>query len=220
MDLKKLNKDDPLKRTAEKSANTDGMSPMDPPDAYSPPATEDVPYDAMHPFLQGLMDDHKQLIAQITIFEQALQQIQANGLSSEIQPTLRDFFKFFGETFVVHNRKEEAGFFPLLKRRLIEKGEHGTTPDRKTGVDVMEDDHTRAVQLEAVARGLFGLAVRLPDEKSAALTLSGAVQQSKELTELIRLHFFREERILFGFANKHVSTEELDRFLPPPAGKP
>jgi len=211
MDLKKLSKDDPLDRAAQKSADTEGMSPMDPPDAYSPPSTEDVAYDTMHPFLQRLMDEHKQLIAQMTIFEEALQQIQTDGLSKEVGQTLRNFFQFFEEKFVVHNRKEEVGLFPLLRRRLIEKGEHGTTAERKTGVDVMQDDHTRGVRLAAVACSFFGLAARLPDEQSGMLTLSSAVQQSKDLIDLIRLHIFREETILFGFANKHFSVEELDR---------
>ena len=66
---------------------------------------------------------------------------------------------FFEEEFVAHNRKEEGRFFSLLKRRLIEKGEHGTTAEQKTGVDVMEDDHVKAVQLTAVACAFFGLAV-------------------------------------------------------------
>ena len=212
MDLKKLSKDDPLDRMAEKSADTEGMSPMDPPDAYSPPSTEDVAYDTMHPFLQELMDDHKRLIAQMTTFEEAQQQIQTSGLSNETGQTLRNSFQFFEEDFIVHNRKEEVGFFPLLKRRLIESGEHGATAERKTGVDVMQNDHTRAVQLAAVACSFFGLAVRLPDEQSRMLTLSGAVQQSKDLIEHVRLHIFREETILFGFANNHFSAEELDQF--------
>ena len=211
MDLKSLNKDDPLKRNVEKSVVTDGMSPMDPPEAYSPPSTEDVPYDAMPPFLQGLMDEHKHLTAQLAIFEESLKQIEVGGLTKEIRQTLKSFFQFFDDKFVAHNRQEEAEFFPLLKRRLIEKGEHGTTPARKTGVDLMLDDHTRSVQLGAVACSLFGLAVRLPDERSAMLTLSGAVQQSKELIELMRLHIFREEKILFGFAAKNFSSDELNQ---------
>ncbi len=55
-DLKKWNQDDPLRRMVEKDSGQEAFSPMDPPDAYSPPGLEALDYEDMHPYLQGLMD--------------------------------------------------------------------------------------------------------------------------------------------------------------------
>ena len=39
----------------------DGVSPMDPPDAYAPPAKGQVEVEDMHPFLQSLAKEHDEI---------------------------------------------------------------------------------------------------------------------------------------------------------------
>ncbi len=77
----------------------------------------------------------------------------------------------------------------------------------------MEEEHLKGIQIAAVAFNLFGLASRLRDPDSRLLVLDAAVEQGKALVELYRLHIFREEKILFPLAQKHLTTEEMDKLL-------
>ncbi len=209
-DFKKLNETDPLKRMAEKESAREEFSPMDPPDAYAPPALEDAGYDDMHPFLQTLMDEHKAAVEALDAFESALLGIQARGFSREADQKLRDFFDYFDNHLSPHNRKEERALFPLLRRRLLESGEHDKGPGTVTGVDVLEDDHVQILQLAAVAFNFFALSVRLPDAASRALVLDAALEQGKSLVERLKLHIFREDNVVFAQAQRLLSQEELD----------
>jgi len=53
-DFKKLQESDPLKRIVEKQSEQEEFSPMDPPDAYAPPAGEAIPYEKLPSFLQKI----------------------------------------------------------------------------------------------------------------------------------------------------------------------
>ncbi len=74
----------------------------------------------------------------------------------------------------------------------------------------MEDDHIRMLQLAAISFNLFGLVTRIPDEGSRIVILDLAVEQSKALIEMLKLHIFREDNVVFPMANKYLSTEVLD----------
>ena len=89
-DLKNLQKIDPLKRIVERQTEQEEFSPMDPPDAYTPPGGETIAYEKMHPFLQSLMDDHKACNEQLDKFEKAIIAIQENGITKEIDTTIRE----------------------------------------------------------------------------------------------------------------------------------
>lgn len=206
---------DPLARQAESGAGGPDISPMDPPGAYEPPAEGAVPYEEMHAFLRRLVDEHVPFVKALNDFEETLVSIQKNGMSRKAEEGLRDFFVFFDHEFTPHNRREEAALFPALHRALVLKGEHsnGTVPT--TAVDMMEDDHVKAVQLAAVVFNFFGLASRLPDPRSALMTLDAAVEQGKALAERLRLHIFREDRIVFPLAHLHLEPDELDRMMAP-----
>ena len=209
-ELKVINQHDPLDRRAEKQHEQEELSPMDPPDAYSPPTLDAVPYEDMHPFLQQLMDEHQACIEQLNAFEQALLQIQQEGLSRKVDEKLREFFHFFDNNIVKHNQREEADLFPLLHRRLIENGEHGRGHDALTAVDMLEDDHVKALQLAAVVFNFFGLTMRLPDANSRLVVLDAAIEQGKTLVEMLKLHIFREDNIAFAQARRLLTKTELD----------
>ena len=183
---------------------------MDPPDAYSPPNTDAVAYEEMHPFLQKLVDEHKACIKKLDAFEEALLHIQNEGLSREVDDKLRDFFDFFDNNIVKHNQKEEATLFPVLHQRLIENGEHGKGPEALTAVDMLEDDHIKALQLAAVVFNFFGLAVRLPDANSRMIVMDAALEQGKTLVELLKLHIFREDNIVFAQAHQLLTRAEFE----------
>src|SRR3989338_4064947 len=141
LDIKELKAGDPLKRTVEKKTGIHEWSPMDPPSAYEPLAKEAMTYENLHPYLQALIDEHHEFTQKLKIFEDVLIHIHKEGLTSQHPSQLRDFFEFFDQKIHPHGKKEEKELFPLLRQKLIETGEHG--PDQKTGVEFLEDDHTK-----------------------------------------------------------------------------
>jgi len=209
INLKVLNETDPLERRAEKQSDEKEYSPMDPPDAYSPPAVDAIPYEDMPVLIRGLMDEHKELTAALSSFEEAMDQLRDAGPTREAQEGLSTFFRFIDEHVVTHHLKEEKVLFPLLQERLLEVGEHGAGAYRKTAIDMMEDDHIHVIQLAAVTFNLLGLVARLPDPASRTIVLDAALAQGKALVELMRLHIFREDTVVFPLAARHINEAEF-----------
>jgi len=212
MTLVKLHKKgDPIQRNAEKEIEDEGLSPMAPPDAYSPPgAGQDVPYEEMHKFLQGFRDEHTSVRATVDAFEEALIKIKETGITREVNATFQAFFRAMDEEVFPHNRREETELFPLLRKRLIENGEHSKGAEPTTACDVLMDDHIQLVQLAAISLNFFALASRLPDERSKLLVFDAALEQANTLLELLRLHMFREDNVVFSLAHKYITAEEFD----------
>lgn len=210
-DFKNLRNIDPLKRLVEKQTEKEEFSPMAPPDAYSPPGIEAIPYEKMPAFLQKLMDEHKTCLKQLESFEEILLRLQKNGLvpALEIDAGLKTFFSFLDNNIVRHNLKEEKILFPILQERLLKNGEHSKGEYPKTAVDMLEDDHVKLMQLAAVTFNFLGLAVRLPDAASRAIVLDAALEQGKALVEVLRLHIFREDSVAFSLAVKYISDKEF-----------
>ena len=74
----------------------------------------------------------------------------------------------------------------------------------------MEDEHAKAMQLAAVVVNFLGLVFRLPDERSAMIVLDTALEQGKNLVELLRLHVFREDNVVFSLAHRLIFRAEFD----------
>ena len=208
--LQNSDEEDPLKRMVEKQTEQEELSPMDPPEAYDPPNLETIPYEKMHPFLQKLRDEHDDYTEKLDTFEEALVQIQQNGVDRGFEEKLRDFFDFFDNEIAKHSQREDKILFPLLHKRLIEKGEHSQGPVSTTSINMLEDDHVEAFQLAALSFNFFGLAARLPDPKSQVIVLDAAINQGKTLVEHLRLHIFREDNVAFTQAQNYITGEELD----------
>lgn len=209
LDLKNLNKLDPLKRMVERQEETEEFSPMDPPDAFQPPELDEVKYEDMHPLIQSLMDEHRACNEVISTFEATLNSLHTDGFSKNTLEGINDFFSFFDDSIIEHNRKEDDTVFAELNTILNEKEEFSIGTE-KTVVDLMEDDHIKMLQLAAISFNLFGLITRIPDESSGMVILDLAVEQSKALIEMLKLHIFREDNVVFPIANKYLSTEALD----------
>ena len=69
----------------------------------------------------------------------------------------------------------------------------------------------KALQLAAVIVNFLGLMFRLPDDKSRLVTLDAALEESKNLIELLRLHVFREDNIILPLAHRLISTAEFEQ---------
>ncbi len=210
-----LNTIDPLTKQPERGIGDGELSPMDPPAAYLPPAVPQVALEDMHPFLRKFCEEHAAFQGELKTFEATIFAIQKEGFTKESDRQLRHFFHFFDHDFVPHNQREDAVLFPLLHQRLIADGEHGTGHELMTAVDLMEDDHLKAMQLAAVILNFLGLAFRLPDERSRLLVLDAALEQGKNLVELLRLHIFREDHIVFTSAHRLISAAEFDQMSAP-----
>lgn len=209
---RKLKEEDPILRNADKDAESEGLSPMDPPEAYDVNGMEAIPEADRHPLIAQYMAEHVAALEVIAGFEKAILTFKEGGyrLDDAINDGFRKFFDFFDAKLLDHNRREEAQLFPLLHNRMIDAGEHSDSPVPTTAVDVMEDDHVKFIQLGALTFNLLGLAARLPDHSSRMFTYGVACDNARELIELLRLHIFREDNVLFPLAQKLISREELD----------
>lgn len=214
---KKLKADDPLMRNANKELEVSEHSPMDPPEAYDVETArvEGMEYKDLHQALQLMIDDHNDLTKELKLFENALVEFHESQyfFTQEIHDQFDRFFKYFDDHILPHNRKEERVLFPILHKKLIEDGEHGVGKKKETAVDIMEDDHVKFIQLASLTFNMLGLASRLPDLASRAMTFDMAYHNGKELVELIRLHLFREDNTVFPLAQKLLSPEEFTTIL-------
>jgi len=214
MSLHVLNRIDPLSKQVHSGMESaKGLSPMDPPDAYAPPNTEPVPPEELHPFLRRLCDEHRPFTQEIGAFEEAIAWVQRTGYTREADAKVRHFFDFFEREFVPHHRQEEQRLFPLLHERLLLSGEHGTGVAVTTAVDVMVDEHAKAMQLAAVIVNFLGLVFRLPDDRSRMVVLDATLEESRKLIELLRLHIFRENVVVFSLAHRLILPGEFDAML-------
>jgi len=207
-----LKRADPVrKQTGHGLAGPEALSPMDPPDAYAPPNLAPVAAEDMHSFLRKLLAEHVSFLVEVDAFEDALISIRKGGYTREADGRLRHFLNFLDEEVIAHHRREEATLFPLLRLRLLAAGEHGSGDDPETPVDLMQDEHIKTVQLAAVILNFLGLAFRFPDEKTRLIVLDAALEQGKFLVELLRLHFFREDNVVFPLAHQLITPIEFEQ---------
>ena len=204
-------KEDYIKRFVDKDSGPDPVySPMAPPEAYQPPATEPVPFEDLHPFIQLLMTEHKNTLVQLDEFEKNLLDIKREGVNKERNTKLGTFFEFLDNKIVLHHLKEERVLFPYIHDRMIDNGECGTGPVPETAIDMLEHDHIKTMELGTLTFSLMGIASRLTDRISHALLVDTAIEQGLALVELLRLHIFREDNVVFPLAHKYLTASDYD----------
>jgi hemerythrin-like domain-containing protein len=212
--LKAAKKTDPVKANAEKDEMVKDaeLSPMDPPDAYSEYANFSDDELADSKALDVFVHEHEAVNKVLDEFEKALSDFKMANyvLNDDINQNFKKFFDFFDNNIMPHNRKEEKILFPVLNEALLNSNEHGTGEEPVTAVDIMEDDHVKFIQLGALTFNLLGLAPRFKDGNARMFTYDVAYNNAKELVELLKLHVFREDNILFPLAKKYLTKEQLD----------
>jgi hemerythrin-like domain-containing protein len=187
-----------------------GISPYAPPDAYDPPSKEeDIPYEDLHPFLQELIDEHNEYTKELNAFEATIAMIEGGKIDREINDRLMQFFTHFDDQIVKHNLEEERYLFSRISKKMKANGEHSQADENYNVIDVLEDDHVKSIQMASVAFNMFALFSRIPDEKSRYIILDVALNQAKELLELLKVHIYREDTIIFPYAQKNFSDAEL-----------
>jgi iron-sulfur cluster repair protein YtfE (RIC family) len=215
LDLKNLKSEDPLKRMVEKESGLAELSPMDPPEAMKPPNVDAVPYEEMHSCLQKFIDEHKQCSEELEKFEKRLIEFKESAwkLTKHTEQQFSLFFSFMDEKMVKHHLKEEKVLFPILQKKLIENKEHSQGRFPKTAIDMLEDDHVKINQHLTLMFNFIALAVRLPDFHSKVITYDVATEQGFAMIELLKLHIFREDNVVFPKAYKYISNKEFDLML-------
>lgn len=210
---KKLKEEDPIIRNVDKG-EMEELSPMDPPDGFDPKRAVDTEHENLHHRLKELADEHTEAIEKCDLFEKALNDFKEGGyyISREINDAFNEFFIYFDEHILPHNRKEERGLFPILHQRMLESGEHSDGENPHTPIDLMEDEHVKFIQLASLTFNFLGLAARLKDNDSRGLTLDVAYNNGKELVETMRLHIFREDNTIFPLAQKLLTEKELNEY--------
>ncbi|GIV27240.1 MAG: hypothetical protein KatS3mg027_1054 [Bacteroidia bacterium] len=209
------NTDDKIKRIVEKSAQDEGMSPMSPPDYFNAPSKiEEIPYDQLPSPIKKLVDEHKVAIEQLEKFQNALVEFKESGFkyTPELSKTFKEFFEFFDNELIPHHQKEDKFLFPVLEKYLLKSGEHSkymSNNQYETSVDVMEDDHLKMLQVGALIFNLLGIYVRIPDTVSRNLIADFVFNKGMELIDLLRVHIYQEENILFPQSVKFLSEEEF-----------
>lgn len=213
MSVHTLHRIDPPRGRVQRDHDHDhgdgGPLAMDPV-SYAPPRPAPVALQDMHPFLRRFAEEHAGLLQELDAFEEAILSIGKVGYTREADSRLKQFFGVLEQAFVPHNRREEAILFPLLRERLVASGEHAKGGEGLTATDLMEDEHAKAMQLAAVVLNFLGLVFRLPEQRSAMIVLDAALEQAKNLIELLRLHVFREDSIVFPLAHRLLSAADFD----------
>ena len=208
-----LNKHDPLKRQEDVSSKDRGSeySPMNPPEAYNPPCIIKVDYKEFHPVLQRLVDEHNDLKGNLLLFENMLNELQKNsGLGLDLKNKILNFLDIFEHDFTLHNKQEEKHLFPLLSKRFLEIGEHSKAKNPITPIHVLEDEHREATKIATEAHYIWTLVFKISNPAIHHLLLKEFLIKSLKLIEIVRLHIFREDDIVFSLAQKNLTKDELD----------
>lgn len=218
-ELARLQKIDPVKKQEEVSAKDRGtdFSPMSPPDAHSPPSKVKVEYEAFHPYLKKLIDEHNELKKEMAVFTEVVNQVaKSRDVLGSNDRSVRSFFKTFMNDFVIHNREEEKSLFPILAARFLEIGEHSKTKNPITPIDVLMNEHIEALMVATEARCSWELLQQVFDETSRNILLASFIRKSNTLLEMMKLHIFREDEIVFSLAQRNLTIDELDRLMTAP----
>lgn len=216
MNPNQLQQLDPIKKQAEVSATDRGTqySPLSPPDALTPPSNVKVPYDGLHPYLKLLVDDHNKLKSEMDIFQRVLQELSHNqDVLGKNAKVIDRFFDVFTTEFILHNQQEEKILFPPLAKRFLEIGEHSKSSKPVTPIDILRNEHIEAMQMGAEARCTWKLIQQIIDPSSQTILLGNFLRRSHTLLEMMRLHIFREDDIVFSLAQKHLTPGQLEEML-------
>ena len=210
LDLKKYNEEDPLKRLVEKDSGGRELSPMEPPD-ISNASVQPANFEKYHDCLKQLVHEHQDFNEKLSEFETAILFFKENGLQKQdkIKDSINNFFAYIDHSILPHNRMEEKTLYHLLNERLKTNEMYSKNGSSNTVVDIMEDDHSKLIQLSALTFNLLGLATRLPDQNSRLIVLDIAIEQSMAMIELLRLHIYREDHIVFDLDHQLLSEDEL-----------
>ncbi len=211
----KLKVIDPLRPQPEIDlSDQKGSSPWDPPDGFSK-AVEGVAVEDMHPYLRVYMTEHIEYAEHLEAFDADVGSIRkAGSIDQAGLAKLKRFFEFHSSEVVPHSRREEQELFSILRQRMLDNGEHGVGANPITPIAVLEAEHVEAIETAAIAFSFLALACRLKDAESKEMVLSIGLERCQALSEMLKLHIHREDKIVFPLAQKFMSPEDFASLEP------
>jgi len=91
---------------------------------------------------------------------------------------------------------------------MNEEGDHSKGSEEFNAIDILEDEHSKFIQMAAVVFNFFALFSRISDERSRIIVLDAAISEARALIELLKVHIFREDTIIFTYAHRNFSDED------------
>ncbi len=146
-----------------------------------------------------LREEHQVILSVLSCLETALADCQAQGKAdSESFPRFVFFFRKFADHW--HHGKEEDLLFPALERAGM--------PATPGPLAVMRYEHDQGRALvAAMAEHVEGAM------QGEATHLYGLIQAGESFLELLRNHIAKEDRVLFGMADRLLSAEQTRALL-------
>jgi hemerythrin-like domain-containing protein len=163
---------------------------------------DEIPYEDMHPFLQELIDEHNVYTKELNAFEEAIAMIESGKIDREVDEKLSQFFSYFDSQIVSYNQEGEKYLFSRISKKM-------SADEDFSVISFLETDHVKSIEMAAVAFNMLGLSLRIPDKKSRFIILDVALNQAKELLELLRVHIYREGTMILPYAQRNFTNEEL-----------
>ncbi|WP_373028555.1 hemerythrin domain-containing protein [Sulfurovum sp.] len=163
---------------------------------------DEIPYEDMHPFLQELIDEHHVYTKELNAFEEAVAMIESGKVDREVDEKLRQFFSYFDDQIVSYDQEGEKYLFVSVSKKMI-------TDENFNVIEFLEADHVKSIQMAAITFNMLALFSRVPDKQSRFIVLDVALKQAKELIELLRVHIYREDTMIFPYAQRNFTHEEL-----------
>lgn len=145
-----------------------------------------------------LIAEHREVEKVLTQLEGLIDEFLVNSeVPDASKQALGDITDFLARDLVLHIKKEDHGLFPALEKFL---------PREAGPLAVMLDEHLD------ITRSYLGLRDGVAQLDEHPLTAGRAAARirdnGRQLIQVLRAHLFKEERVLFPFAEGHLSEED------------
>ncbi|MBI3193428.1 MAG: hemerythrin domain-containing protein [Ignavibacteriae bacterium] len=144
-----------------------------------------------------LMQEHHRAVTQLSVLEQAVNSINAEGFTRQAFESIAEAIRFFEGEFRQHDKKEEQFLFPLL-----EKHEPGITREYR-------NEHR---ELWSAFNYLLSCVHDVEDGRLRGSSRQELVETATRIVRLLRAHIVNENTILFVKAKKLFSEVEYKEF--------
>ncbi len=147
-----------------------------------------------------LMEDHQVFLRTARSFRSDLGDLLTTAdVSDEVPRRAADFARFLSrDVDRLHGQQEERGLFPVLGRHIPMEG---------GPISVMIGEHE---SLRALQRDLEWSGRKLEDDPLADDALTTIDSVSQAVQDLLAMHVFKEDSVLFPMAYRLLSPPEIE----------
>ena len=164
--------------------------------------------------VQHLLAEHGEILAQFAELETAVTQLQVNGEAALPQtlPVFQQVGQMMATQLDRHRRKEDEVLFPAMEAVM---GEGGPTVVMR---QEHRDIHAQGITFRETLHQLHELEhpqIEANGEQLRQLANNGGsaaslIATSHEILELVKIHFEKEEQILFPMVNQLLASQTLE----------